>query len=269
MSGNLNQHHQHRKVAAKENQGKPMAKKKRQSPNGEQFQHQQTFQLRPKKINPLTDAQKDMFDAYREGYNLFLTGCAGTGKTFCAIYLALKDATNQALSYTKVYIVRSAVPSRDMGFLPGKLKEKLEAFDAPYRTILSGICGRGDAWEIATQRGHVEVISTSYLRGVTLSDCIIVVDECQNMNYKELATIITRCGENSRIIFCGDTVQDDLYRSKYDTSGMDEFQDVIERMPSMEIVEFEPEDIVRGGICKEFILAELKLPIPESTTTAT
>lgn len=228
-----------------------MAKRKRQPAN------ENAFQLRLKKISPLTDAQRDMFEAYREGMNLFLTGCAGTGKTFGALYLAFKDALNQSLPYQKVYIVRSAVPSRDMGFLPGKLKEKLEAYDAPYRTILGKLFDRGDAWEIATQRSIVEVISTSYMRGITLDNCIVVVDETQNMNYEELATVITRLGDNTRVMFCGDTAQNDLYRNRHDSSGMESFVSVIERMTSLEIIDFAAEDIVRGGICKEFILAEL------------
>lgn len=252
MSGNPIKRHKP-KVAVKETGIKPMSKKKRQPTTND------SFQLRPKKIGPLNDAQRDMFDAYREGYNLFLNGCAGTGKTFCAIYLALRDVMMPNTKYYKIYIVRSAVPSRDVGFLPGKLKEKLEVYEAPYRGILSKICDRGDAWEIAMQRSYVEVVSTSYLRGVTLENCIIVVDEVQNMNYEELATIITRLGENARVLFCGDTKQDDLYRNKYDTSGMRQFENVIERMNSMEIIEFLPKDIVRGGICREFILAEMGL----------
>lgn len=236
-----------------------MSKKKRQP----MMNHESSFQLRPKKIVPLNDAQKDVFDAYREGFNLFLNGCAGTGKTFCAIYLALRDVMMPQTKYQKLYIVRSAVPSRDMGFLPGKLKEKLEAYETPYRGILKKICDRGDAWEIAVQKNYVEVISTSYLRGMTLENCIIVVDETQNMNYEELATVITRLGDDAKVIFCGDTVQNDLYRSKYDNSGMQQFEKVMERMRSMQIVEFFPEDIVRSGICREFILAELGLDDPQ------
>lgn len=261
MSGNHN-HQRKPKVVAKETGTKPMSKKKRQP-----TEQQSSFQLRPKKIVPLNDAQRDMFDDYREGYNLFLNGCAGTGKTFCAIYLALRDVMMPNSKYQRIYIVRSAVPSRDMGFLPGKLKEKLEAYESPYRGILGKICDRGNAWEIAIQRGYVEVISTSYLRGMTLENCIVIVDEVQNMNYEELATVITRLGDDSRVIFCGDTKQDDLYRNKYDTSGMAQFENVIDRMESMRIVEFLPEDIVRSGICREFILAELGIT-PEQEAPA-
>lgn len=258
MNGNLKHHHNLKVAVKKENGNKPMSKKRRQ-PNSEQT----SSHLRPKKINPLTDAQKDMFDAYREGYNLFLTGCAGTGKTFCALYLGLKDvmsgSVSQPAQYRKVYIVRSAVPSRDVGFLPGTLKEKLKAFEDPYKPMFSKLFGRDDAWEIALHKGLIDVISTSYMRGITLDNCVVIVDESQNMNYQELATIATRPGDNCRIIFCGDMVQNDLYRNRYDVSGFAEFQSVVKKMPSMEIVEFFPEDIVRGGFCKEFILAELGL----------
>jgi len=215
--------------------------------------------FRLKKITPMTDTQSDVFDAYFENFNLFLYGAAGTGKTYISLYLALKEVLNPNTPFRKVLMVRSSVPSRDMGFMPGKLAEKLAVYEAPYVGMLNDLFGRGDAFVIATQKMVFEMVSTSFLRGTTLENCIIIVDESQNMNFAELKTVITRCGKNSKIIFCGDIRQNDLYRNKFDASGMAEFLSIIEQMTSFDIIEFMPEDIVRSGVCKEFILAEMKI----------
>ena len=201
-----------------------------------------------------------MFDAFYAGIsNLLMYGCAGTGKSFCALYLALKEILNPNTPYHKVYIVRSAVSSRDLGFMPGKLNEKLQVYEPPYIKMVNDLFGRGDAYQIATTKGVLEIISTSFLRGMTYDNCIMIVDEIQNMNYEEQKTVITRAGDNCKILFCGDVEQNDLYRSKYDTSGMFDFMKVIDLMESFEMIEFLPEDIVRSGLCREFILAERQM----------
>jgi phosphate starvation-inducible PhoH-like protein len=218
----------------------------------------QSFRL--KKIAPMTDAQSDCFDSYYEDYNLFLYGCAGTGKTYLSLFLALKEVLNPNSPYRKVYIIRSAVPSRDMGYMPGRLQEKMAVYESPYIAMLNDLFQRGDAYQVAIQKGVFEVISTSFLRGSTFENCILIIDEIQNMNYKEARTVITRCGNNCRVIVCGDTEQDDLYKSKYDTSGMERFMSVISKIKEFEMIKFLPEDIVRGNICKSFILAEIASP---------
>lgn len=225
-------------------------------------QQTQQNQLRLRKVSPLTQTQKDVFEAYEEGLNLFLYGCAGTGKSLCVIYLALREVMRSNSPYHRLLIVRSAVPSRDIGFLPGTPKEKLEIYEAPYTGMFNWLFERGDAWKIAQTKGLVEVTSTSYMRGLTLTNCIIIVDECQNMNYEELATVITRAGNDTKIIFCGDLAQNDLYRKHNDTSGMAKFHSVIEEMDSMESIEFGLEDVVRSGICKDFIYAEHRVNNP-------
>jgi phosphate starvation-inducible PhoH-like protein len=246
-----------------------MAKRKQQQQHHQHHQQQPHQQLRVvggtdqsfrlARFACLTDAQRDAQDAWKEGLNVLLCGCAGTGKTYLSIYLALKEVMNQSTVYERVILVRSAVSSRDVGFLPGKLSDKLAVYETPYIGMLNTLFGRGDAFEVSKHRGLFEVVPTSFLRGMTLDRCIIVVDEMQNMNYEELHTVITRCGNDSRILFCGDEQQDDLHRNRFDVSGMKRFLSIIDQMASFEIVEFEPEDIVRGGIVKEFILAELAL----------
>jgi phosphate starvation-inducible protein PhoH len=233
-----------------------MSKRKQQQQQQQRQERGPDQSFRLAKFSGLTDAQRDAFDAWREGFNLLLTGCAGTGKTFISMYFALKEVMNQTTPYDKVILVRSAVSSRDVGFLPGKLNEKMAVYEAPYIGMLNTLFGRGDAFEVAKQRGVFQVVPTSFLRGMTFERCIVVVDEMQNMNYEELNTVITRCGNDCRIAFCGDEQQDDLHRNKYDVSGMERFVSILDRMDSFEVIDFEPEDIVRGGIVKEFILAE-------------
>jgi phosphate starvation-inducible protein PhoH len=155
-------------------------------------------------------------------------------------------------------VVRSAVPTRDIGFLPGSLKEKIEAYEEPYKIIVSEIFGRGDAYGILKNKGQIEFVTTSYLRGITLDDCIVIVDEFQNCTFQELDTIITRIGENGKIIFSGDYRQSDLDKSR-ERAGMIKFLDILERMYEFEFVEFEAEDIVRSGLVKSYIIAKSEL----------
>jgi phosphate starvation-inducible protein PhoH len=211
-----------------------------------------------KKISPLTEAQKDVFDAFEEGYNLLLCGSAGTGKTYISLYLALsriirsKDLDDPH----KIMIIRSTVSTRDVGFLPGTLKEKMSVYEDPYKGVFSELFGRGDAFEILKSKGFVEFCSTSYLRGTTINNTFIILDEIQNCNYEEIKTVITRVGKNTKLIMCGDTKQNDLYRSKYDVSGLEEMINIISEMKEFEIIDFNIDDIIRSNIVKSFIISE-------------
>jgi phosphate starvation-inducible protein PhoH len=220
----------------------------------------QSFRL--KKIAPMNDVQSDTFDAYNEKLNLFLYGVAGTGKTFISLYLAIKEVLNTNSPYRKVYIVRSAVPSRDQGYLPGSLKEKQNVYEAPYIAMVNDLFGRGDAYQIASQKGVIELVTTSFLRGVTFDNCILLCDECQNYSFAESDTIITRAGNDCRVMFCGDLTQTDLIKSKYDVSGFPRFFSILEQMDEFEMIEFFAEDIVRSGLCRSYILAKLKMDNP-------
>jgi phosphate starvation-inducible protein PhoH len=212
------------------------------------------------KIEPLTDTQADAFDAFEDEANLMLHGVAGTGKTFIALYLSLKDIINKVEQKKKVYIVRSVVPTRDMGFLPGNQKEKSRVYEAPYYTICNELFGRGDAYETFKSKNIIEFITTSFIRGITLDNCIVIVDECQNMSGMELHSIMTRVGENCKIIFCGDTRQDDLTSvRKKEESGLSEFMRILKRMDSFEFIEFLEQDIVRSDLVKEYIITRNEL----------
>jgi phosphate starvation-inducible protein PhoH len=213
-----------------------------------------------KQIFPLTHNQETFFNLYNKGHNAFLLhGVAGTGKTYIALYNALKEILQNNITYKKIVIVRSAVPSRDIGHLPGNEKEKTEVYVQPYREITADLLPRfGErAFTKLKEQNLVEFLVTSYVRGLTLENAIVIVDECQNMNDAELNTIMTRIGQNSKVIFCGDFRQTDLCR-KHDMSGLNKFIGTIRHMPSFRMVEFEIDDIVRSAIVKEFIIARLQ-----------
>ena len=209
-------------------------------------------------ISPMTTTQEDMFDSSNAGYNIAAIGTAGTGKTMCGLYLGLSDILNDD-NYDQVIIVRSAVQTREQGFMPGTQAQKEAVYSVPYADIVNNLFGRGDAWEILKQKHSVKFMTSSFVRGLTFDNSIIIVDECQSMTYHELDSIITRVGETSRIIFCGDTAQDDLAtsRNRNDTSGLGDFINVLKRMDhSFKVVQFGIEDIVRSGLVKEYIIAK-------------
>jgi phosphate starvation-inducible PhoH-like protein len=209
-----------------------------------------------KKFEPLTDNQKKFFDAYTRGdYFLMLTGSAGTGKSFIACYKAIEEVYDKNSSFKRVVIVRSAVQSRDVGFTPGSLEEKMSLYEQPYMQIFHMLFNRRDAYEGLKDAGKIEFISTSFIRGMSFDDSIIIVDECQNMNWEELSTIMTRVGYRSKIVFCGDYRQTDLYRKQGDKSGLWKFHEIAKTMPSFTSVEFTTDDIVRSSLVKDFLIA--------------
>lgn len=210
-----------------------------------------------KHIKPLTPTQSELFQSYRQGYNLAAIGTAGTGKTMCATFLALQDVLEKG-EYERIVIIRSAVQTREQGFVPGTLQQKEAIFEQPYVDIVNDLFGRGDAYQILKQRGIIHFTTSSNIRGLTFDNSVIIVDECQSMTYHELDTIITRVGESSKIVFCGDTKQDDLKqsRNRADISGLSAFLKVLNAIPSFDVVEFGIEDIVRSGLVKEYIIAK-------------
>jgi phosphate starvation-inducible protein PhoH len=241
-----------------------MAKQSRRAPFREKRRHEKTvtggtvnskFSMR--KISPITTTQEELFESYQNGYNVAAIGTAGTGKTMCALYLGLHDVLTRP-EYKKLIIVRSAVQTREQGFMPGSLQQKELVFTVPYTNIINDLFERGDAWDILKHKHVVEFMTSSFVRGLTFDNSIIVVDECQSMTYHELDSIITRVGENSRIIFCGDTKQDDLQgsRNRNDVSGLANFLDVLYDIPSFRIINFGIDDIVRSGLVKEYIIAK-------------
>ena len=215
-------------------------------------------------INPITENQKLFFDQWGEDKNLFSYGAAGTGKTFIALYLALKDVLNEESPYEKVYIVRSLVSTREIGFLPGTHEDKSELYQIPYKNMVRHMFGMPDDASfdmLYDNLKHQETISfwsTSFLRGTTLDDAIVIVDECQNLNFHELDSIITRVGQDSKIVFCGDVNQSDLQKTN-ERNGILDFQRILEGMDEFSMVEFGINDIVRSGLVKSYLISKMTL----------
>ena len=230
-------------------------RKLKKSKRKNQSENQPNLSLKLKEIFPKTLNQKNAFNHYSDGKNLLLHGLPGTGKTFISLYLAIKDVLNENSDYNKIHIVRSVVPTRDMGFLPGSMKQKMDVYEAPYQCICSELFRRGDAYEILKQKNIIEFMSTSFIRGITLNDTIVIVDECQNMSNMELHSVMTRLGDNSRVLFCGDTRQDDLTSErKKEVSGLREFMNILINLQEFECLDFHEEDIVRSGLVKSYII---------------
>ena len=212
-----------------------------------------------KTFDPLTDNQKKFFDAYKRGdYFVALHGVAGTGITFCAMYKALEEVLDKTNPFRKIIVVRSAVQSREIGHLPGDVTDKMEIYQQPYRQICETLFGRKDAYQRLEEQGYIEFISTSFIRGMSFDDAIIVVDEMQNMTFEEIDTVMTRVGYRSKIIWCGDYRQTDLNKKKNDVSGILKFFDIAHHMNAFTRIEFTADDIVRSSLVKDYILAKIK-----------
>ena len=212
-----------------------------------------------KTFDPLTNNQKRFYEAYKRGdYFIALHGVAGTGKSFIALYKALEEVLDKSNPFDKVIVVRSAVQGREIGHLPGDIEGKLEIYQQPYRQICDTLFGRKDAYQRLEEQGHIEFISTSFIRGMTFDDAIIIVDEMQNMTFEEIDTVMTRVGHRSKIIWCGDYRQCDL-KKKDDKSGLLKFFDVAKLMGAFTRIEFTTDDIVRSSLVKDYILAKIQL----------
>ena len=215
-------------------------------------------------IEPITENQKILFNSYNESKNIIAYGAAGTGKTFVTLYNALKDVLDENTPYEKIYIVRSLVATREIGFLPGDHEDKSDIYQVPYKHMVKYMFQMSSDADFEMLYGNlkaqdtIKFWSTSFLRGTTLDRSIIIVDEFQNLNFHELDSIMTRVGENTKIMFCGDATQSDLIKQN-ERNGIVDFMRVLRLMSSIDIIEFGVEDIVRSGLVKEFILAKMEL----------
>ena len=245
-------------------------KKKTEQPIGVGLTAKQMKRKKPintdmmRDIEPLTPNQQLLFNAYPENKNLVAYGCAGTGKTFITLYNALKEVLDPETPYEKIYIVRSLVATREIGFLPGDHEDKSTLYQIPYKAMVKYM------FEMPTQadfdmlygnlkaQDTIDFWSTSFIRGTTFDKTIVIVDEFQNLNYHELDSIMTRVGEQSKIMFCGDATQSDLVKQN-ERNGIIDFMQVLRIMSSVSVIEFGVEDIVRSGLVKEYILAKLEI----------
>ena len=217
-------------------------------------------------IKPITDNQKQVFSSWKKEKNQFLFGCAGTGKTFVSLYLALQDVFNLKTKYDRVVLVRSLIPTREIGFLPGDEEDKAALYQVPYSNMVQYMFKQPNEqafsmlYDKLKTQGSFYFLSTSFLRGLTFDNSIIIVDECQNLNFHELDTIITRVGQDSKIIFCGDFMQTDLSKVS-ERNGLFDFLRILEEMKEFNCVEFNIGDIVRSGFVRNYLIQKTKLGI--------
>lgn len=223
-----------------------MSRKKTQTSNP-------TNGMQLKEIEPMTHAQNQLFNAFYDGYHLVAMGTAGTGKSFLSVYLGLEAVFDTNSPYKKVLICRSCVPSRDIGFLPGTEEEKISVYKRPYQSIVQELFKRDDAWEILEKKNVVEFCSTSFLRGTTIDNTIIFVDEIQNLAYNEIHNVVTRIGKNSALVLAGDFNQMDL---DFGDSGVKDFFEIAKKIKGFKIVTFQESDIVRNDFIREYIIAQ-------------
>ena len=218
------------------------------------------------KIKPITESQKTVFETWKKGQNQFLFGCAGTGKTFISLYLAMQDVLNLQTKYEKVVLVRSLIPTREIGFLPGDEEDKAALYQVPYQNMVQFMFEQPNEqafnmlYDRLKNQGSLYFLSTSFLRGLTFDNSIIIVDECQNLNFHELDTITTRVGQDSRIVFCGDFFQTDLIKTG-DKNGLHDFLRILEEMKDFNCTEFNIGDIVRSGFVRDYLIQKTKLGI--------
>ena len=222
-------------------------------------------------INPIGENQQKVFDAWAKEKNLFLTGSAGTGKTFVLLHLAFKAVLDKGQPFDKVVLVRLLLPSRDIGFLPGTLEEKSDLYQDPYRILIRYLFempseqGHNVLYSKLIEQGSLEFYSTSFLRGQTFDRSIIIVDEASNMIFQELDTIMTRVGQDSMICFAGDMAQSDLRKHNGDKNGYHNFQVILEEMDEFEVVEFGIGDIIRSGLVRSYLIAKTNMQVKDDS----
>ena len=215
-------------------------------------------------IKPVTDNQKIVFESWKKGLNQFMFGCAGTGKTFVSLYLALSEVLRNDTPYDKVIVVRSLIPTREIGFLPGDEEDKAALYQVPYSNMMQFMFEQPNEqafsmlYDRLKAQGSFYFLSTSFLRGLTFDNSIIIVDECQNLNFHELDTIITRVGQESKIVFCGDFGQSDLTRLN-ERNGLMNFLQILQEMNEFNCTEFDIGDIVRSGFVRSYLIQKTKL----------
>ena len=235
--------------------GMTLKQKKRRKPISEDY-------MIP--VEPITDNQKRFFDEWDAGKMIYAYGVAGTGKTFIALYKALKDVLGETTPYEKIYIVRSLVATREIGFLPGDHEDKSSLYQIPYKNMVQAMFEMPDdnsyemLYDNLKAQETISFWSTSFIRGTTLDNAIVIIDECQNLNFHELDSIITRVGQDSKIIFCGDAAQTDLQKIS-ERSGILDFQRIIQNMDEFSLIEFNLEDIVRSGLVRSYLINKINL----------
>ena len=183
-----------------------------------------------------------------------------------------QEVLDETTPYEKIYIVRSLVPTREIGFLPGDHEDKSYLYQIPYKNMVRYMFKMPDdnsfemLYDNLRAQDTIDFWSTSFIRGVTLDNAIIIVDEFSNLNFHELDSMITRIGEDSKLMFCGDITQTDLVRTN-EKDGISDFIRVLQDMKEFSCIEFGLDDIVRSGLVKSYLISKYTIlgGVPNST----
>ena len=206
---------------------------------------------RAKPIKAKTVGQKKYVEAIRDNTVVFGIGPAGTGKTFLAVAMAVKAIREKQVS--RIILTRPAVEAGEkLGFLPGDLQNKIDPYLRPLNDALLEMLG-GEAYARHVERGTIEIAPLAYMRGRTLDDSFIILDEAQNTTPEQMKMFLTRLGFNSKAIITGDITQTDLPFGK--KSGLVEAIKILEKIDDIAIHYFTERDVVRHRLVQKIILA--------------
>lgn len=214
------------------------------------------------KYQPITKTQEKLFETFEEFPNksMFLYGSPGTGKTFLATYLALQQILDNTTGFDKILYIRNPVQTgENIGFTPGTPEEKISLYEQPYASIFEEMFGWENSWQNCKKLGIVEFCIPNFLRGTTFKNTIVIVDECQSMSFHTINTIVTRIGQDSKIILCGDESQNDLIGNKYKnyeiSSGFNKTLNIVKKITQhFSIIEFKTNDVIRSELVKDWII---------------
>jgi phosphate starvation-inducible PhoH-like protein len=216
----------------------------------EEFYEQVKKEIESKnKVKGLTEGQQDYLDAINENVVTLCSGLAGTGKTYIAVVRAVELL--QEGQYKRIVIARPAVEcGKSLGFLPGNEDEKVAPYMRPIKDILHELIDAKQLEEYIKNE-TIEFCALTYMRGRTLNNCIMILDEAQNATWEELMMFLTRIGKNSKIIISGDETQEDVFHKalaqclcKFDTKPY---------IREIEVIYLDVEDIVRNGLIRKII----------------
>ncbi|MEW5865433.1 MAG: PhoH family protein [Bacillota bacterium] len=206
---------------------------------------------RGKRISPKTLGQKRYIDAMRRSGIVFAIGPAGTGKTYLAMAMAIATLKNKDVS--RIVLTRPVVEAGEkLGFLPGDLQEKVDPYLRPLYDAIYDIVGV-DTFQRHMERGIIEVAPLAYMRGRTLDDSFIILDEAQNTTHEQMKMFLTRMGFGSKVVVTGDLTQIDLPSRKF--SGLEEVQHILRGVEGVEFIYLTDRDVIRHELVQRVIRA--------------
>ncbi len=210
-----------------------------------------TLKTKKRQINPRTQTQGEFIEAMNTHEMVFGLGPAGTGKTFLAVAKAVSEMSEGKVD--RIILTRPAVEAgENLGFLPGNLKEKIDPYLRPLYDALYDMLP-ADIVDKKLESGEIEIAPLAYMRGRTLSHCVVILDEAQNTTAMQMKMFLTRLGVGSRMIINGDLSQTDLPRGVQ--SGLADAVRVLKNVSDIAFVTFTEKDVVRHGLVSKIVKA--------------